>query len=357
LGRQDKVSIVIPVYNAAKYIEKCLNSVLKQTYDNIEVIIVNDGSEDNSKQICESYASSYKQIKVINQKNMGPSRARNRGIEESTGKYIQFVDSDDVVESEMTQKLVDAINSEVQLVICGYKKIYLESRVEKTVDNIPHPSGIKDIHVFLNDFGTYFEQILISSPWNKLYISDIIKENKLYFDPNVNLGEDLLFNLSYMKKCNKINIIQDTLYNYMNIENESLTRRYRKNLFFNQKMLFGNIKEFLIENNSCNSQNLDILENMYLGCLLVCFENIANHENKSSIRSKVSEINDILNDETVINAIRTVRSKRIQTLILAVLLKLKIPFGVFVIFFTKQLLRKKARYVFTFLKAINNIGK
>ena len=123
------VSIVVPIYNAENYLTKCIYSIIKQTYKNIEIILVNDGSTDNSLKICETFALNDKRIIIISQKNMGVSTARNIGINVAKGEYISFVDSDDTIEDNYIQELVDNSNSgKVDVVICGYNDIYTNNK-------------------------------------------------------------------------------------------------------------------------------------------------------------------------------------------------------------------------------------
>lgn len=353
--RKDKVSIIIPVYNAARHLEKCLNSVLNQTYDNIEVVIVNDGSTDNSKEICELFAEKNKQIKLINQENSGPSVARNSGIKSSTGKYIQFVDSDDTIEKDMTQKYVDSINDEVELVICGYRSILIETGNKKIAEKIPKHCGIIHINDFLNIFGVYYENWLINSLWNKFYTADVIKKNNIGFDPDIRLGEDLLFTLKYIIRCKRINVIPDVLYNYIALESGSLTRSYRKNLFINQKMLFQKVKEFLKENNSYNELNQMINKKMYFDSIIVCFENTINQKNSLNYIKKINEIKNIIDDETIIGIIynKTDDELTIQHKFIRLLLVMKSSFGIYVYFSIKDFIRSNFISFFRVVKGNN----
>lgn len=258
-----KVSIIVPVYNTAFRLENCLQSILNQTYKNIEIILINDGSTDNSKDICEFYAANYKNIILINQSNCGPSVARNKGIEACTGSFIQFVDSDDTINSDMTEKIVLSMKYNIQLVICGYKY----TRLKRYNNIIPNYIGTIDIDLLYENFGLLYGQWVISTPCNKLYLSKIIKNNNIYFNEKEKIGEDLLFNLQYLRYCTKVNIIPDVLYNYVN-RNNSLTNTYRHNLFLNQKMLYKNIRSLLIKKNSYNKQN-ELIE--YTGSIVQAF--------------------------------------------------------------------------------------
>src|SRR5699024_1725724 len=117
------VSIVVPIFNSEKYLDETISSILSQTYKNIELILVNDGSTDRSLEICTNYEKTDERVFVVNQTNQGVSAARNKGIVYAKGEYIQFVDSDDIVDPRMTEKLVNKILKDSDLVICGYTKV------------------------------------------------------------------------------------------------------------------------------------------------------------------------------------------------------------------------------------------
>ncbi|MCU5288783.1 glycosyltransferase family A protein, partial [Bacillus paranthracis] len=189
------VSIIVPVYNAEKYVHKCIDSLLQQTYKNIEIILINDGSTDNSGKICDEYANESSKIRVIHQKNSGPSATRNVGIDVANGAYIQFVDSDDYVEPNMTEEMLKAMNNKFQLVICGYKSLSLFNKDINIKEHKCHISGGYDYSSFMMEFGYLFRDVYINPLWNKLYNTALIKENHLRFKDNVYMGEDLLFNL------------------------------------------------------------------------------------------------------------------------------------------------------------------
>ena len=124
------ISIIIPVYNTAKYLPRCLDSVLKQTYQNLEIIVVDDGSTDNSPKIIKEYATKDNRIKVIHQKNAGLSAARNTGITKATGKYISFVDSDDEISHNMIKKLFDVLQrNNTDISVCSFKEVYPDNKV------------------------------------------------------------------------------------------------------------------------------------------------------------------------------------------------------------------------------------
>lgn len=136
MNSKNLVSVIVPVYNAEHFIEKCIHSILNQSYKNIELILVNDGSTDNSVKICDSFAKIDNRIKLIHQANSGPSVARNNGIYNAKGKYIQFIDADDYIEENMIETLVNEMEKGLDIVICGYKRIFKEENKITSTKNI-----------------------------------------------------------------------------------------------------------------------------------------------------------------------------------------------------------------------------
>ena len=128
--KKGKVSIIIPIYNAEQYLGQTLSSVIRQTYHNIEILLINDGSTDGSLRICRNYEQLDQRIRIINIDNHGVSHARNKGIQEATGDYIQFVDSDDTISTHMTERLVDTLISyDTDMVICGIRSVHLSDGI------------------------------------------------------------------------------------------------------------------------------------------------------------------------------------------------------------------------------------
>lgn len=194
----------MPVFNAENMVKKSIKSILKQTYENWELVIINDGSNDNSLIICRLYAEQDSRIRIINIKNSGPAFARQIGINESCGEYIAFCDADDFLEENMIEKMVHHIECGYELVICRYNiktnndKVFLKENLNKE-DAI--------IRCLTDDnIGGYL--------WNKLFLRNIIKKNHISFDSQIYYCEDLLFVIQYICCCNKVRLISDRLYNH-----------------------------------------------------------------------------------------------------------------------------------------------
>lgn len=209
----DLISVIVPVYNVAAYLRKCLDSIVGQTYKNLEIILVDDGSTDGSGSICDEYAKEDRRIKVIHKDNGGVSSARNIGIYNVEGKYILFVDADDIVNERYVEILyTELLKHKVDIVFCGIKSIYVKSREEISI-------GVeKEFQGNINkDFIKFYREnlfLITAAPSAKIYKTNIIKSNELKFDESYNNVEDYLFNLQYYSFIKLFYVSLDVLYHY-----------------------------------------------------------------------------------------------------------------------------------------------
>ena len=207
------ISIITPVYNGEKYIERCIISVQNQTYKNIEHIIVNDGSKDETLKICKKYED---KVHLISKKNEGVSKARNIALSEAQGEYILFVDADDWLEENMCELLVNEIEKEkCDIVVCGYNNYYENTnKLEPIMLNysLTNNKGFKEL---ITDENTNFGGF----PWNKLIRHNIIHKN---FDEKVHYYENLLFFLENCENDVSFSIVNKCLYNYCINDNSAV---------------------------------------------------------------------------------------------------------------------------------------
>lgn len=203
------VSVIIPAYNIEDYIGRCLDSIISQTYKNLEIIVVDDGSRDHTGEILDNYAKKDRRIKVIHKENGGVSSARNKGIEAAEGDYIGFIDGDDLIESEMYKTLVDLLEEEnADIAHCGYQMVfpdridYYHNTGKKKIQTTEE--GLKDLLS-----GEMIEPGLV----NKIYKKELIKNCRL--DETVKINEDLLMNYQLFKLSQKSVYYDITPYSYM----------------------------------------------------------------------------------------------------------------------------------------------
>ena len=246
------VSIIIPIYKVEPYLEKCLNSVCTQTYQKLEIILVDDGSPDRCGTICDDYAKSDARIRVIHKQNAGLGMARNSGLEVATGKYVVFVDSDDWMESDMVQTLVNAAQQySAEMVICGYRVvpqsgIPRECPVCKAMERYESTEQILEkilAPIIGPKWVNGMEDVQEMCVWTNLYSMDLIREYNLCFvNEREYLSEDYFFNISYITKAQTIVRVPALLYCYRYNET-SLSNAFRPN----RVKLLNNLMERAIE--------------------------------------------------------------------------------------------------------------
>lgn len=202
----NKVSVIIPVYNSEKYISDCLDSILTQTYRDIEIVVVDDGSTDETFEICKKYQNIDERIVALRKKNGGVSSARNMGIKKASGEYILFVDSDDMVPENFVEEMINNVDNDSVMVVCGF--------VEKTIKNTKEFAYKKKIDKNKFDFLMYAYNSIGGFCWNKIYSRKIIMDKNIRFDEKIKNYEDMLFNMQYISYIETIKYIKSTKYIY-----------------------------------------------------------------------------------------------------------------------------------------------
>lgn len=206
------ISIIVPIYNAEKYIAKCVDSLVNQTKKELEFILINDGSTDNTEEIIKTYKD--KRIKYYKNKNQGIGKTRNFGISKSTGKYIMFLDSDDYLSKNACQKMYEKIlESNSDLVICDFYKVYDSGKTEEVKLSSFGETSLKGRPSIINEINL--------APWNKIYKRELIIKNKIKFIENLKY-EDAPFVIETLSKAKKISKLNESL-NYYVIHGNSET--------------------------------------------------------------------------------------------------------------------------------------
>lgn len=260
----DKVSIIIPVYRSKQYLTQCMESILNQTYKNIEIILIDDGSDDGSFQLCNNYELKFNNVSCIHQKNKGVSSARNVGIMNATGKYILFVDSDDYISSDYIEKAMDEFsNADIDLYLCGYQSIRKNGKI---TEKKYYPS-IKDGKWNHANVGNIiiglFKTTTLHAIGTKIYKKAIIEQYCIRFKETWKYYEDIYFCLSYLYRCRKIHVQNDILYFYRkDVDNSLSTQKncmHYKNIFKTYNLLIKFIKT-----SNENIRNEELFYEMYL---------------------------------------------------------------------------------------------
>ena len=208
-----KVSVVMPAYNAEKSIQQAVESVMKQSYKDIELIVVNDGSQDDTGQLLDKLKLSDDRLNVIHIQNSGVSNARNIGINQCTGEFVAFIDSDDSMNSKMIEILIKQMKQDIDLVCCGYM---IKSTDGSTSFSQEPQRSIWNRDVLYDGIADLQDKKAFNVLWNKLFRLDIIKDSHIMMNPKVKMGEDFLFIVDYLKNTSgNMSCIPDVLYNYI----------------------------------------------------------------------------------------------------------------------------------------------
>lgn len=262
----DLVSIIVPAFNAGKVIERCISSIVCQDYGNKEIIIVNDGSSDDTEEICKKLAGIHREISLYNIQNKGVSNARNEGLSHVRGKWILFVDADDELEGECLKTSISTLRDKEADTIC-FNSFYVDNEhvitpmrpiiPEKIFDTAEERNAlIESLYIENTDgyTGDYFRAV-----WGKIFSADLIKNNKLCFPESVQIGEDAIFLIQYIHHTSRIYICNKYLCRYHRME-ESVTRKYKADFYKMQ------LQEFTTAGETLRQYGLDhrrILENYW----------------------------------------------------------------------------------------------
>lgn len=304
-----KVSIIVPVYNVEKYVERCLESLINQTYKNIEIIIVVDGATDNSLEICRKYEKRDYRIQIITKQNEGLGFARNTGLEYVTGKYVLFVDSDDYVESNLVEevcKIAEKGNYDFirfhnyrEDLITGNKSVRKTPLSEGDYDKNKINSEIlfPIIGVLPRQTGDHFVGM---SVWRNLYKIDIIKKRKLKFvSEREFISEDVIFNLHYFYYSNRAYVKNIPYYHYI-VNDDSLTAKYNPDRFIKEVAMYKEVLS-IVDNFSLKFEGILRAQRTFLDRTRMCIKLEFNRKEKISV--KIKAVKSILSNVELIQVL------------------------------------------------------
>lgn len=290
------VSVIVPVYNVEKYLDRCVTSLVNQTLKDIEIILVDDGSTDLSPYMCNEWHNKDERIKVIHQKNKGAAAARNTGIDNAIGKYIVFVDSDDYIELEMYEKMMD-INDQYDcdVVMCD---CYKENESSRTVFTHDIRSGYYNKDMLYKE---YFPVLLMTnsvdfpptiSNWVCLFKKELINQYQLRYKEGMRFSEDLLFGSQVMYYAESFYYMKEKCYYHYMFNPTSVTKTYYEDKWTLMKQLYFAIKEFFLDKDDYDFQRQVDLSLLYF--VYHCVGNVkSSHKSK---KDKIKIIMNILND-------------------------------------------------------------
>lgn len=295
------VSVIIPAYNTKRYIDSCLKSVIKQTYSNLEIIVVDDGSTDCLYKIVERYIIFDKRIKLIRQENKGASGARNSAIKKVSGEYIFFVDSDDWLDLNAIELLVKKAIDEESDAVMPDRYIEISEDNEKTEEMLfINYDKFKTVDDFVMN-------IIIGQgrAWrvsSVLYKTSIVKNHEIKF-PEGYTAEDIVFNLKFLSRANKLSFISFPTLN-VNKRHDSVTATYNDNLFNTYLFIDDKVKEYIYTNNIDKAQGDIAINSLLTRNIILLLSNKISNNNKIQFKEKVDQIYLILNTKRVKEAFK-----------------------------------------------------
>ncbi len=341
-----KVSIIVPVYNSDQYIKNTIENILNQSLHNIELILINDGSTDNSKHILDEFAIIDSRVKVIHQENKGVSCARNKGISTASGEYIGFVDSDDFIDSDMYETMYNkAISSNSDIVCCGFIEEDATGKVFRTYD-YPLVNSILENKEIKSKFAELLNtklEILGGSPmWNKIFKKSFINQHNISIDENITVGEDLCFNIKAFYNAHIVSGVDKQFYHYMNVNPNSIMSKLDDNKF--RKFIDGRIWILkTLEKYNLNSK--EYTESEYSKNFANLIQ-IADYRltNTSNFSEKYKKVSKILKSEEVKNSLSLSNNKYLSKnlQILKKCIQLHLNFIVFFIMYMRAIKKSKA---------------
>lgn len=297
-----KVSIVVPIYNIEKYLEKCIKSLISQTYNNIEIILVDDGSTDKSAVICDKFASEDKRIEVIHKENGGLSSAREAGITATTGDYVMIVDGDDWLDSHTIQRCINVLeeNENVKCILFSYVKEFENNSIPMHVMDGTKYFSQKEAEdkIYRRLFGLSDTELShpermdnVVSCCMKLYKTEIARNGKYYDTKVVGSSEDALFNMYALYKSGEMIYLDECFYHYRKIST-SLTNAYRKDLDKKWNTLFSEMNKIIEEKNLGNEYRKALSNRIALSIVGIGMNEVGN--TKASHVERYKKVNRYL---------------------------------------------------------------
>ena len=297
------LSVIIPIYNTDEFLRRCVDSVLDQDFDDYEILLIDDGSTDNCAAICDEYKLQNK-IRVIHKSHGGVSSSCNVGIDYARGKYLMFCDSDDYVEKDWISVLYKAIEENPSsFVFCAFFK---ENNYESK------PVRLSDGEVYQRytnkEYFLMYRKGFSAYRWNRIFLRDKVL-GKIRFDESISVGEDVLFNIEYLKTCDCFLYVDKLLYHWMNNGNNSLSRAYNAKYYDDIKKLYFPRVSVIADKDSQEFYN------GYFYRFYACIDVVNDDRNTMTDKEKKKYIRYILHDDAFCHAMEHAENSRLKTLL------------------------------------------
>ncbi len=332
------VSIIVPVYNCEKYLRLCIDSVIDQSYKNIELILIDDGSTDGSGEICDAYALRDDRISVIHKKNSGPAAARNAGIENSRGSFLFFVDADDFIEKNAISSLMENYGwRKADIIIGDFRKIK-----EDDISDSGHNRVFSDSKLLTKEDIIAYTRYYLGKPnrfplfaysWGRLFKSSIVKTNKILFNTSLHTFEDVAFNFDYLNYANEIFFLKETIYDHLvhdNYASATMTIGNDPRKMFGFRQALGNIGDFL-DNCKCNAEIRKEVGHAYVCLTIIQLVRICGQINSGNERMIYELIGETINDSNLRDNLQFYSPTQGDSRILPILMKLRLVWPIILV--------------------------
>lgn len=316
------VSVIMPVYNVERYVGRAIESILSQTFEDFEFLIVDDGTPDNSGRICDEYAARDGRITVIHKENGGAPSARNTAMDRAKGRYYYFLDSDDWAEPTMLADMVAlAEQHKAQLVVAGFYIDTYYNDTDYVTQTLSQPSAVYDRETFRREAYRLFDHNLLYTPWNKLFSADYIEEHGLRFPQT--FWDDFPFVLSVIRDVERVCVTEKAYYHFLRARAESETAKYVAAMYDKREEEHGWMEELYRYWAYTSPETEEFLARRYIERLVGCLENVTNPQCTLSPAEQRKAITRMIGSERAQKAVRLARprSKKMKLLLWPVRLR------------------------------------
>lgn len=330
------VSVIIPIYNSERYLRRCIKSVITQTYGNIEILLIDDGSKDNSGEICNEFAASDSRIKVMHTRNNGPAAARNIGMDSSRGSLVFFIDSDDFIENNALNLLVEGYKQNCADMIVGNFKRIKDNNCSPSQGNAFLNNKLLSRQDMINYARCYLKKPnrfpLFAYSWGRLFKASIIKNRGISFNPDLHTFEDVAFNFDYLNYANGAYFIKEAVYNHL-VHDDYASATMA--ICGNPKKLFGyekalnNISGFL---KNCDPAAIKKeVGHAHICLTIIQLVRTCGQIEKNNKKRILELIRDIVNDSSVRNNLQFYSPSKGDSRILPILMRLRFVWPIMIV--------------------------
>ncbi len=307
-----EISAIVPIYKAEEYINRCIDSLINQTFKDIEIILVNDGSPDKCGEIANDYQEKDSRIKVIHKDNGGVSKARNVGIQCATGKYVVFVDPDDWIELDMYENMyLKAEVTSCDMVICDY--IVESTSLGAYREKFPFPQNkvLSGENIKKEILSYFIKSETCGTIWNKMYKRNIITKHNIKFPSEIGVGEDYLFNLEYLTYTNSLIYMPTPFYHY-DVRQGSAMSKYWGNKFEMYNTIHNETMKYMQKWDMISSEYVVDEIKKYLIWVDVCIQEEFKNDNTKTILERIKHIKNIISAPDVCKSITALKNYEVD---------------------------------------------